>query len=440
MLLDASALQNAATADSATRSAWSLPRRVAFRFVFCYLVLYTLPFPIGYVPFTDYLSTKYSTMWLPIVVWFGAHVLRLRQPITIFSNGSGDTTYDYVLRLCLLLLAVLGTIVWSLVARPSVNYAHLDRCLRFYVRLSLGGIMLTYGALKIIQSKFPPPGLAKLLEPYGDASPMGLLWTFMGASHAYNVFAGAAAILGGVLLILPWFTTLGALITIGVVTNIFALNMCYDVPVKLFSFHLLLMAAFVAAPDLRRLYSFFLLNRSPEPAASGRMIASAKGPAVLAAAQLLLGAICFGATLDQARDNHRERVVAAAATPFYGIWDAEEFSVDGQLRAPLVTDGFQWRRLVLSHPQWSAVQSMPGTMSYYKLQFDHAENQLTLTTIQDPSHNFVLSVTHPSTDILLIEGEFASHKIAARLRRLDESKFLLTNRGFHWISEFPFNR
>jgi hypothetical protein len=31
-------------------------------------------------------------------------------------------------------------------------------------------------------------------------------------------------------------------------------------------------------------------------------------------------------------------------------------------------------------------------------------------------------------------------KIQARLRKLELNNFLLNSRGFHWISEFPFNR
>ena len=210
-IVDASGLPSAATTESGTRSAWNLPRRVALRFVFCYLALYTFPFPIGSLPYTDSLSSKYSQLWHPIGVWFGAHVLHLRHPITGFSNGSGDTTYDYVLTFIFLCLAVLATASWSLLARPSANCAQLNQWLRLYVRLTLGATMLSYGAFKVIQSQFPPPSLVTLLEPCGDASPMGLLWTFMGASHAYNVFAGMAEIVGGLLLILPWFTTLGSL-------------------------------------------------------------------------------------------------------------------------------------------------------------------------------------------------------------------------------------
>jgi hypothetical protein len=39
----------------------------------------------------------------------------------------------------------------------------------------------------------------RLLKPYGESSPMGLLWTFMGYSTGYNLFTGGAEALGGLL-------------------------------------------------------------------------------------------------------------------------------------------------------------------------------------------------------------------------------------------------
>jgi len=43
-------------------------------------------------------------------------------------------------------------------------------------------------------------------------------------------------------------------------------------------------------------------------------------------------------------------------------------------------------------------------------------------------------------DHLNIEGAIDFHKTSPRLVRFDESKFLLKNRGFHWVQELPFNR
>jgi len=39
-----------------------------------------------------------------------------------------------------------------------------------------------------------------MIEPLGEFSPMGLMWTFMGYSKGYNRFVGGAEMLGGILL------------------------------------------------------------------------------------------------------------------------------------------------------------------------------------------------------------------------------------------------
>ena len=75
-----------------------------------------------------------------------------------------------------------------------------------------------------------------------------------------------AAVLGGMLLFLRRTTTLGAMVCLAVLSNIVALNYCYDVPVKLYSTNLLLMAVILLAPDARRVLGLLVLNRPAEPA------------------------------------------------------------------------------------------------------------------------------------------------------------------------------
>src|SRR5581483_1592624 len=118
---------------------WSLASRIAFRLVFAYFVLYNIPFPVGLLPFTDTLSERYDRIWHAIVPWVGKHLLRLSSDITIFTNGSGDTTYNYVQVLCFLVLAVMVAAVWSVLDRKRPNYVRLYQWLRLYVRFALAG-------------------------------------------------------------------------------------------------------------------------------------------------------------------------------------------------------------------------------------------------------------------------------------------------------------
>jgi hypothetical protein len=111
--------------------------------------------------------------------------------------------------------------------------------------------MFLYGLAKVIPLQMPFPYLTRLLEPYGNFSPMAVLWSSIGASTSYEIFAGCAETLGGILLLTPRTTTLGAMVCLADMIQVFMLNMTYDVPVKLFSFHLILFSLLLLAPDAR---------------------------------------------------------------------------------------------------------------------------------------------------------------------------------------------
>jgi hypothetical protein len=50
-----------------------------------------------------------------------------------------------------------------------------------------------------------------------------------------------------------------------------------------------------------------------------------------------------------------------------------------------------------------------------------------------------LKYDEPEPDRLVIEGTFNNQRLKVRLHRVDQSEFLLLNRGFHWINETPYN-
>ena len=81
-----------------------------------------------------------------------------------------------------------------------------------FTRFALASQMLTYGDGKACSLQMPFPFLIRLLEPFGNFSPMGVLWSSVGASPAYEMFAGSAEVLAGILLIIPATATLGALV------------------------------------------------------------------------------------------------------------------------------------------------------------------------------------------------------------------------------------
>jgi hypothetical protein len=79
-------------ATAAVEGQWPLPILLAFRYSFCYFILYTSELILANVPGGDYIGMWLTKFWHAVVPWVGVNVIHLDRPITIFSGGSGDTT------------------------------------------------------------------------------------------------------------------------------------------------------------------------------------------------------------------------------------------------------------------------------------------------------------------------------------------------------------
>ncbi len=422
----------------AAAPAWGPGKRILFRFAFSYLSLYLLSIFVGVLallPGAGFVADWYYQVWTAVVPWVGRHLFAVSA--TVHPTGSGDTMADWVAVFCSLVLALAATVVWSLLDRKRADYARLYEWLRVGVRFGLGLTMIEYGGLKIVPSQFPPPTLDRLTQPFGDASPMGLLWTFMGASAPYTIFAGLTEWAGGMLLLFRRTTLLGALVSIGALTNVVMLNLCYDVPVKLFSSHLLAMAVFLAAHDLRRLADLLVLNR-PAPAAPDPRLVQRRGLRRAGLAFQAVAAVGFSALiLSMGWHQIQNRTVRS---PLRGVWNVEELQVDGQAGPPPGAEALRWHRLVLDRPGTFAVQLTSDSRQRYGLKLDAAHKTMALTRRDDPVWKSALSYQRPAPDRLTLEGTFDGHKVRASLHRVEDSKFLLVTRGFHWVNEDPFNR
>jgi hypothetical protein len=204
--------------------------------------------------------------------------------------------------------------------------------------------------------------------------------------------------------------------------------------------HLLLMAFFLAAHDLRRLANVLVLNREAEPEEI-RPLFRRKGLARAATAFVALFILYeTSTTLHWSyRDfkNHGREVTSRL--PLYGMWNVEEIVVDGEVRPPLVTDGKRWRRLFFTTPGRMAIQLMSDSRERYDLELDETKRTLVLAKRGDPDWKTTLVYRRPQRDLLFVEGPFDGHRVRARLRLTKPPEFLLETRGFRWVNERPLN-
>lgn len=165
---------------------WSVPKRVAFRFCFVYLTLFCLASQIvgGMFPIHNLETPDPAT--LPpvraVIFWAAAQVFGVGHPLVYTGSGSGDKTFDWVLDFCLLIAGAIATAVWSLVSRNRPGHAALYKWFRLFLRFALASQLFVYGVDKAVPLQMPFPYLTRLLEPYGNFSPMGVLWAFVGSS------------------------------------------------------------------------------------------------------------------------------------------------------------------------------------------------------------------------------------------------------------------
>jgi uncharacterized membrane protein YphA (DoxX/SURF4 family) len=424
---------------------WSLPTRILFRFCFAYFGMYVIfaqmLTTLILIPGAGIEIPQLDSLWpvRQIVSATAKHVFRVASALVITGSGSGDKMFDWVEAFCLLVFAITVTAVWSALDHKRKHYVAMHKWFHLCLRFALGSTLLVYGFDKVIPVQMPFPFLSRLLEPFGNFSPMGVLWYSIGASPAYEIFTGCAEVLGGILVLLPRTATLGALICLADSTQVFALNMTYDVPVKLFSFHLILLSLVLLAPDAPRLANLFFRDRAAGPSTQPPLFRSQRANRIAASVQALLALYFAGVNLYAAAQNWKQYGGGAPKPALYGIWNVETMSIDGQVRSPLVTDYDRWRRVLFQSMTTMTFQRMDETFATYTASYA-GDKKISLTKGTDKNWNAGFAFQRRAQDQLVLDGDMDSHKVHMELRLVDHKKFLLTSRGFHWIQEHPFNR
>jgi hypothetical protein len=442
--VDSAALLETQSPHESATAPWPLTLRIAFRFCFVYFSLFCLYVQIVgsliAIPKVDIPDLATLPPLRPLVFFVASHLFGIHSDLVYTGSGSGDKTYDWVMIFCFLVLTTLATALWTILDRRRLAYPRLFAAFVLFLRFGVGGQMLGYGLAKLFPMQMPFPSLTRLLEPYGNFSPMGALWYSIGASPAYEMLCGSAEVLAAILLFIPRTALLGALVTVGVTSEIFILNMTYDVPVKLLSFHLLLMALFLASPEFTRLATFFLTDRSVAPSNAPRLFHSPRTLRIALIAQLTFAAWLIGTSVYGAWGEWGQYGAGAPKSPLYGIWNIDKLVLDGQERSPLLGDYGRWKRLLFDSPESLRYQRMDETFGGYTAAINPATQTIALTKSDDKNWKGTLHYTHSTPGTMTLDGNLGNQSTHMDVTLMDRNKLMLVSRGFHWVQEYPFNR
>jgi hypothetical protein len=398
-----------------------MARGYAVRFCFVYFGLWCaatqvlgglLLTPFGGVP-------ALGPLWpmRPLTEWIGAHLFGVDARFA--AGNSGDTLFYWVQTFWIVCISAIAAAIWSWVnPKSQIPNPKSQALFGVFIRFALAGQMFYFGIAKIIPTQFLPPALTTLVQPIGNMPLSTLLWVFMGSSTPYQVFTGCAEIAAGILLISARTAPLGALIALADMIQVFALNMAYDVGLKQLSFHFIVMALLVLAPDLRRFVAA-LVRRDERPHA----------------AQIVIGVYLLATfTLLQIPRWSSPDGPAHPQSPLYGIWDIDELTVDAQLHPAVLNDyDRRWRRAIFDYPERMAFQRTDDSLARYGVSIDTGSRMLRLSKGNSPTWRADFSYEQPSGDELILDGLMDGHSIRMHLSLVGLDTFPLLNSRFRWV-------
>ena len=454
-------------ASTARDSESSVLATFALRAIALYFLAYCLSGQVGgtalpgVLRYIAYVSTPLDWLNDRVSPWLGTRVLGITD-LTGGGAGSGDGPGDWVEALWYVTAALLAAALWT-VARPRPrNPARGREWVRVLLRYPLAFTMIQYGVWKFTRVQFGVLPLQQQMTPLGGFSPSALMWAFMSYSYPYKVFTGVAEVLGGSLLLWRRTTTLGALIVVGVMSNVLAMNISYDVSVKMLAGHLLLMSVILLAPDLARLTRMFVLNRATTPVSLPPLVADARrsrwlGYAGAAYVTYAVGTVVWDSASLGARAH------SGRPSPLTGIYDVESISKNGLARNG-ASDPSRWNRVAIESTGFMTIQFADDRTESFLTTADSVNHRLTLihpsekgdprfdyrnyyipftTAVIDAlppadSGRFVLAMEQADRGVRL-SGRLRGDSIDVKLRRFDESRRLLANWGTHLVNRLDFS-
>lgn len=216
------------------------------------LFVATWPFPYEVLPrwgaWTSPWFEPVNRLW-----WAALGELGLPSSGMHFLAIASDTTGAYLHLLTLLIISTFAAALWQ---RWHADEAEAWRWFRAGVAYYLALTLLRYGWDKVLGQQFPPPEPNLLYTPLGHLTPDLLYWSSVGSAPWYGVATGAVEVVAGLLLLWPRLRLPGALLTLGILVHVAAINFGFDISVKLYSLVLLGLTLLWLAPLFPILWRF----------------------------------------------------------------------------------------------------------------------------------------------------------------------------------------
>lgn len=421
---------------------WSFIRKLVFRFTAIYYFFFFEPWSyIQEIPGTNYVLHFWSDFLEWIVQGLNKHLFQIKE-VLVYPNGSGDTSYGWAQQFTVLLISLVGSIVWAIADRKSKSFVQWEYWLRILVRYSLAMVAFSYGILKVFPLQMPYPLLSQMATPLGDFLPMRFSWLFIGYSHPYETFSGILEVMAALFLFNRKTVNLGIFMCSGVFLNVMMLNLCYDIPVKLYSINLFLASIFLLLHDSKRMIAFFVLN---QPVALSHSWDWMPNKTWKKYGRLLLKSGFFVVIMliqsYESYDSYQQEKNKADSKPIpSGVYDVPIFVLNQDTIAPLITDTLRWQNLIMEKGNMGSVGSKDSQFrqrygrGYFAVKEDSTCKQLELRKNIADSLPFAKFKYRIADSSIYLWGKMQKDSLHLVLKK-SKRHFQLSENQFHWLSE-----
>ncbi|HLC82792.1 MAG TPA: DoxX family protein [Bacteroidia bacterium] len=412
---------------------WSVQKKFIFLFILSYTFFYIFPFPFDAFTQLDFIFNYYQKANDAFVIWIGKNILHLQNFNKLIFSDSGDTTFDFVKFFIFLILSIISAIAILVIDRKRTNYEKLKSYLFIYIRYCIGFYMLVYGFDKIFKSHFPFPSLGKLEQTFGESSPQGLLWAFMGYSTSYTIFLGIIEVLSGFLLLFRRTTALGALLVLLIMINVAVINFSYDVPVKLFALHMVAYAILLLYPFFNSIFQFFILKRETKLTEHKEIVF----PKFIQSYRKIIKVVVIVSFtllfMNFSWENMKVHGDSAPKPALYGIY--KNVGPDLKRNQNAKSTYFSLGIEEIIFDKKNTLVKFGRKNFYFDTKTDTVKNTILFTSNSDTTKKIELKYALDNNILTLSEND--STKVS--FEKIDVNSFPLLNRGFRWVVEYPEN-
>ena len=235
---------------------------------------------------------------------------------------------------------------------------------------------------------------------------------------------------------------LGLLVGLGVFTNVFVLNLSYDIPVKLYSMQIVIACLFLVVWDSQKYIDFFVFHKTITPITSYDFYLSKRWQRIGRIGLKICFLIAFVAlAFYQAWDWHQQTQTTQVELIKQGVYSIKVFKKNNEVMPVIINDSLAWKDFILDKEGKGSINTNDTLFNkkygrgYFYYEANKSKQIITFKLApSDTTNLFIMKYKIIDNKTIQLQGKVRKDTLYYELVRNDK-QYPLAEKQFHWISE-----